>query len=66
MKFNENKEIIEEFDIFLQKITHSSLMTEIKLERGDALIFDDSRFLHGRRSIIGSRHYLKCGINFEI
>ena len=64
MKFNNEKEdIIKEFDDFLQKITLSNLMTEIKLERGDALIFDDSRFLHGRRSIIGSRHYLKCGIN---
>jgi len=37
-------------------------MTEIKLDRGDALIFNDEDMIHGRRSILGDRHYIKCSI----
>jgi len=59
----EKRKIICELDDFLyNKIFLSNLMTEIKLERGDALIFDDERMLHGRRSILGDRHYMKCNI----
>ena len=59
----EKRKIICELDDFLyNKIFLSNLMTEIKLERGDALIFDDERMLHGRRSILGDRHYMKCSI----
>jgi alpha-ketoglutarate-dependent taurine dioxygenase len=60
---NEQIKIITEFDNFLhEKIMMSSLMDEIKLNRGDALIFNDEKVIHGRRSIIGNRHYIKCGI----
>jgi alpha-ketoglutarate-dependent taurine dioxygenase len=57
----ESRQIIIDFDFFLQKIM-SNPMIEIKLNRGDALIFDDEKFLHGRRSFFGSRHLVKCGI----
>ena len=60
---NKQKKVIEDFDYFLQnKIMLSNLMTEIKLKRGEALIFNDEKMIHGRRSIIGERYYLKCGI----
>ena len=62
----EKRKIICELDDFLyNKIFLSNLMTEIKLERGDALIFNDERVLHGRRSILGDRHYMKCSILME-
>ena len=52
------------FHLFLEeKIMCSNLMDEIKLNRGDALIFNDELVLHGRRSFIGTRHYIKTGIN---
>jgi hypothetical protein len=58
--------IIEELNFFLEeKITHSNLMCEFKLNKGDALIFNDELVMHGRRSFIGTRHYIKCGINIE-
>ena len=60
------KSIITEFSNFLQeKIMISNLMDEIKLERGDALIFNDEKIMHGRRSVIGARHYKKCHILHE-
>jgi alpha-ketoglutarate-dependent taurine dioxygenase len=60
---DEQKKVIEEFDNFLQnKIMLSNLMTEIKLKRGESIIFNDEKVLHGRRSVIGSRHYIKCSI----
>lgn len=60
------KSIITEFGKFLQeKIMISNLMDEIKLERGDALIFNDEKIMHGRRSVIGARHYKKCHILHE-
>lgn len=62
-KDEEKQKIICELDSFLQdKIFLSNLMTEIKLERGDALIFNDEQVIHGRRSILGNRHYIKCSI----
>jgi hypothetical protein len=60
----ENYKLIEEFNNFLEeKIMHSNLMNEYKLNRGDAIIFNDELVMHGRRSFIGTRHYIKCGIN---
>jgi hypothetical protein len=60
----ENEELIEELHNFLeQKIMFSSkLMNEVKLNRGDCIIFNDENVLHGRRSFIGTRHYKKAGI----
>ena len=60
-----NKQLIDQFHLFLEeKIMNSSnIMDEIKLNRGDAIIFNDELVLHGRRSFIGTRHYIKSGIH---
>lgn len=63
---NENdKKLINYLHLFLEeKIMNSSnLMDEVKLNRGDALILNDELVLHGRRSFMGTRHYIKAGIN---
>jgi alpha-ketoglutarate-dependent taurine dioxygenase len=59
--------IIEELHNFLEeKIMGSSeLMDEIKLKRGDCILFNDENVMHGRRSFIGSRYYKKAGILFS-
>ena len=44
---------------------HSNLMNEVKLNRGDAIIFNDELVLHGRKSFIGTRHYIKTGIHMS-
>ena len=63
---DENLEIIKELNLFLEeKIMLSNLMDEVKLNRGDALIFNDERVLHGRKSFIGTRHYKKCAIQIN-
>jgi len=62
----EDYKLIEEFNSFLEeKIMHSNLMNEYKLNKGDAIIFNDELVMHGRRSFIGTRHYIKCGINIS-
>lgn len=59
-----DKEIINKLNLFLEeKIMNSNLMNEIKLNTGDALIFNDELIMHGRRSVISNRHYKKCTIN---
>ena len=40
-------------------------MDEVKLNRGDALIFNDEKVLHGRRSFLGTRHYKKTSIQLD-
>ena len=40
-------------------------MNEVKLNRGDAIIFNDELVLHGRKSFIGTRHYIKTGIHMS-
>jgi hypothetical protein len=60
---DEEKEIIIKLNHFLEeKIMLSNLMSEIKLDIGDALLFNDEIVLHGRRSVIGNRFYKKCSI----
>lgn len=55
--------IINKLNLFLEeKIMHSNLMDEIKLNTGDALLFNDELVIHGRRSVISNRHYKKCSI----
>ena len=55
--------LIEKIAIFLEeKITNSCLMDEIKLDVGDALLFNDTKVIHGRRSVFGDRFYKKCSI----
>jgi len=59
-------ELINLLHLFLEeKIMHSNLMDEVKLNRGDAIIFNDELVLHGRRSFIGTRHYIKAGIHIS-
>ena len=55
----EDKKLIEELHSFLEeKIMYSSdLMYEIKLNYGDAIIFNDELVMHGRKSFIGTRYY---------
>jgi alpha-ketoglutarate-dependent taurine dioxygenase len=43
----------------------SNLMNEVNLNRGDALIFNDELVMHGRKSFIGTRHYIKTGIQLD-
>ena len=66
---NNNKkdvELINLLHLFLEeKIMHSNLMNEVKLNRGDAIIFNDELVLHGRKSFIGTRHYIKTGIHMS-
>ena len=58
--------VVEELNYFLEeKIMCSNMMNEIKLYRGDAIIFNDELVMHGRRSFLGTRHYIKSGINIE-
>jgi len=60
----EDIKLIEELHSFFEeKIMYSSdLMHDVKLNYGDAVIFNDELVMHGRRSFIGTRHYKKCGI----
>jgi hypothetical protein len=63
----EDQAIIDELDYFLDKyIVNSELMTIIKLEQGDSLIFNDTKVMHGRRSIIGRRHLKRCLLNVTL
>lgn len=66
-KNNEEEiKIINDLNNFLEeKIMLSNLMDEIKLNRGDALIFNDELVMHGRRSFMGTRHYKKTGIQLD-
>ena len=64
VNYDDDCQLINMFHLFLEeKIMCSNLMDEIKLNRGDALIFNDELVLHGRRSFIVTRHYIKTGIN---
>jgi alpha-ketoglutarate-dependent taurine dioxygenase len=61
-----NNIIINKLNSFLEeKIMCSDLMDEVKLNRGDAIIFNDENVLHGRRSFIGTRHYKKTAIQLD-
>jgi alpha-ketoglutarate-dependent taurine dioxygenase len=63
---DENNVIINKLNCFLEeKIMLSNLMDEIKLNRGDALIFNDELVMHGRKSFMGTRHYIKTGIQLD-
>jgi hypothetical protein len=70
LKSNKNSEedlkIINKLNNFLEeKIMFSNLKEEIKLEPGDALLFNDELVLHGRNSVISNRHYKKTSIFFS-
>jgi alpha-ketoglutarate-dependent taurine dioxygenase len=62
----DDNNLINKLNIFLEeKIMCSDLMDEVKLNRGDAIIFNDETVLHGRRSFIGTRHYKKTSIQLD-
>jgi alpha-ketoglutarate-dependent taurine dioxygenase len=43
----------------------SSLAHEIRLETGDAVLFNDTLVMHGRKHVFGERYYKKCSILVE-
>ena len=59
--------IVNKLNNFLEEklMLSSDIMYEIKLNRGDALIFNDELVMHGRKSFIGTRHYIKTGIQLD-
>ena len=59
---NENLQTAIEFSKLLENIMQSSLFNEIKLEQGDALLFNDTLVMHGRKYVFGERLYKKCSI----
>jgi len=58
----ENLHIAIEFSKLLENIMQSSLSNEIRLEEGDALLFNDTLVMHGRNYVFGERFYKKCSI----
>ena len=61
----ENLQIAIEFSKVLENIMKSSLAHEIRLETGDALLFNDTLVMHGRKYVFGERYYKKCSILVE-
>ena len=58
----ENLDVAIDFAKLLEHIMKSSLLDEIKLEKGDALLFNDTKVMHGRKYVFGERFYKKCSI----
>ena len=59
-------EMCERFHQFCEhKLVEGGLLTPIKLEAGECVIFHDERVLHGRNSFFGDRCPMKGGIQFE-
>ena len=58
----ENLQIANDFSKLLENIMQSSLLNEIRLEEGDALLFNDTLVMHGRNYVFGERFYKKCSI----
>jgi hypothetical protein len=58
----ENLETAKEFHKLLENIMQSSLLEEVRLEKGDALLFNDTLVMHGRKYVFGERFYKKCSI----
>lgn len=59
---NDDLDTANHFQKILENIMKSSLCNLIKLEKGDALLFDDTLVMHGRKYVFGERLYKKCGI----
>ena len=55
----------KKFAALLENIMNSSLIDEVRLNNGDAILFNDTRCMHGRRFIFGDRLYKKCSIFME-
>jgi hypothetical protein len=54
--------VANKFSTLLENILKSSLVYEIRLEKGDALLFNDTLVMHGRKYVFGERLYKKCSI----
>jgi len=54
--------VANNFSKILENIMKSSLVNLIKLEKGDALLFNDTLVMHGRKYVFGERLYKKCSI----
>lgn len=58
-----NKTLVEDFKDFLDHyIEKSGELTELKLQPGEGVFFQDRRLLHGRNSFVGNRQLNKGGI----
>lgn len=63
----QNKILVEDFRDFLEThIEKSGELTELKLQIGEGVFFQDRRVLHGRNSFIGNRQLNKGGIATSI
>jgi len=66
LKSEFNKEpdldVANNFSKVLNNIMNSSMTVSIKLEKGDALLFNDTLVMHGRKYVFGERLYKKCSI----
>ena len=58
----ENLNIAKDFLNILDNIMKSSLVLDIKLEKGDALLINDEQVMHGRKYVFGERLMKKCCI----
>ena len=62
-----NQALIEDFKDFLDHyIEKSGELTELKLQSGEGVFFQDRRVLHGRNSFVGNRQLNKGGITKEL
>jgi alpha-ketoglutarate-dependent taurine dioxygenase len=62
-----NQALVEDFKDFLDTyIEKSGELTELKLEPGEGVFFQDRRVLHGRNSFVGNRQLNKGGIAKEV
>lgn len=62
-----NRGLIEDFKDFIDHyIEKSGELTELKLQPGEGVFFQDRRVLHGRNSFVGNRQLNKGGIAIEI
>ncbi len=62
-----NKTLVEDFKDFLDHyIEKSGELTELELQPGEGVFFQDRRVLHGRNSFVGNRQLNKGGIAKEI
>ena len=62
MNDEKNLETAKKFAALLENIQSSSLINEVRLNTGDAILFNDTLCMHGRRFIFGDRLYKKCSI----
>lgn len=59
---NNALDLAKQFSTILENIMKSSLGNIIKLEKGDALLLNDTLVMHGRKYVFGERLYKKCSI----